>query len=162
MNPAYIHLVLCHVPILLMPIGTLILSLGLFKKNETLKITGYWFLILAAVCAVPVFLSGEPSEEIVKLVMGVNEPGIHPHEEMAEIALISTLVTGAFALLGLFSTYKKLFFARQIAYLIILFGVVSSGFLIYTGKLGGQIHHIELNPEVRTAPIMQDFEIEPE
>lgn len=162
MNPAYIHLVLCHVPILLMPIGTFLLSLGLFKNNDTLKKTGHWFLILAAVCVIPVFLTGEPSEEIVKLVMGVNEPGIHPHQEMAEIALISTLVTGAFALLGLFSTYKKLFFARQIVYLIILFGIVSSGFLIYTGKLGGQIHHIELNPEVRTAPIMQEFEADPE
>ena len=94
--------------------------------------------------------------------MGVNEPGIHPLHDMAEIALISTLLSGAFALLGLFSTYKKLFFARPIVYLIILFGVVSSGFLIYTGKLGGQIHNIELNPEVRTAPIIQEFEADPE
>ena len=62
MNPAYIHLVLCHVPILLMPIGTFLLSLGLFKNNDTLKKTGHWFLILAAVCVIPVFLTGEPSE----------------------------------------------------------------------------------------------------
>jgi len=134
--------------------------LGLFKKNDTLKITGHWFLILGALVAVPVFLTGEPSEEIVKLVMGVNEPGIHHHEEMAEIALISTLLTGAFALMGLFCTYKKMFFVRKITYFIILLGLLSSGLLIYTGKLGGEIHHIELNPNVRTAPMMQDFEME--
>jgi len=160
MNLAYVHLVLCHLPVLFIPLGTMIVFLGLIRKNSSIRGVGYCILVLGSITAIPVFLTGEPAEDIVKNVMGVNELGIHAHEEMAEFSLVGSLIAGLFSLVSFILNFKKFEWERKIALLCVVAGTIASGMLIYTANLGGKIHHIELNPSVQNAPIMENSEVE--
>lgn len=102
MNAAQIHLALNHAPLFLSIIGGVILILGMIKKNESFKNLSLYFLIAAALFTVPVFLTGEGTEELVENLPGVNETAIEEHEDMAKISLIIIIITGAISLLWLY------------------------------------------------------------
>ena len=100
--------------------------------------------MLAAVTTVPVFLSGEPAEEIVEHRPGVSERVIHEHEEMGELTLIFVAIAGIFALgAWLFERLKAP--APQAVWFALLFvGIVNLALFVRTAHLGGLIRHDEL------------------
>ncbi len=54
-------------------------------------------MVFLALVTVPVYLSGEPAEEIVEDLAGVPHAFIEEHEEIAKVTLIATEVIGALA-----------------------------------------------------------------
>ncbi len=143
MNAAQIHLALNHAPLFLSIIGGVILILGMIKKNESFKNLSLYFLIAAALFTVPVFLTGEGTEELVENLPGVNETAIEEHEDMAKISLIIIIITGAISLLAIFlkknTGIGKLLFTGAL-----LLSLASFGFMAQTAHLGGLIRHSEL------------------
>ena len=65
MNSVQMHLALTHVPVILSFVGLVMLVAALILKNTTLTKTSYIILIIAGVAALPVFFSGEGTEEAV-------------------------------------------------------------------------------------------------
>lgn len=143
MNAAQIHLALNHAPLFLSIIGGVILILGMIKKNDSIKNLSLYFLIAAALFTVPVFLTGEGTEELVENLPGVNETAIEEHEDMAKISLIIIIITGAVAFLAIFlkknTGITKLLFTGAL-----LLSLASFGFMAQTAHLGGLIRHSEL------------------
>jgi hypothetical protein len=88
MNASQIHLALNHVPLFFSIIGGCVLIYGFIRKNESIKILSLYFMIAAALFTIPVYLTGEGTEEIVEKLPGVSEGMIEEHEEMAKIGLI--------------------------------------------------------------------------
>lgn len=143
MNAAQIHLALNHAPLFLSITGGVILILGLIKKNESFKNISLYFLIAAALFTVPVFLTGEGTEELVENLPGVNETAIEEHEDMAKISLIIIIITGAIALLAMFLK-KNTGIAKLLFTGALLLSLASFGFMAQTAHLGGLIRHSEL------------------
>ena len=73
MNPAHWHLTLNHIPVLGMAFGLPLVSLALLRKSEELKRISLGFLIVIALLAIPVYLTGEPAEELVENLPGVSK-----------------------------------------------------------------------------------------
>lgn len=145
MNPVHIHLLLNHVAILAALFSILIFIYGFIRKNETVKniaLTGY---VLAALAAIPVFITGEPAEEAVENIPGVLESIIEQHEEAAELAIWLIEITGLLALGGLLLRKFKFFSSTAFAAVLLLISMISAGTISYTGYLGGKIRHTELN-----------------
>ena len=143
MNAAQIHLALNHAPLFLSVIGGGILILGMIQKNETFKTLSLFLMVAAALFTIPVFLTGEGTEELVEHLPGVTENLIEKHEDMAKIALIIISISGVTALAGIFLR-KKASMAKIVFALCLLLSLASFGTMAQTAHLGGLIRHSEL------------------
>ena len=137
------HLALTHVPVILSLVALVMLITAFLIKNTTLVKTTYVIILLAGVAAIPVFLSGEGTEEAVEHLPGISEAVIERHEELAQLAMISVALAGGLALIAL-SLYKFPVVARLSKVFILLFGLASAVLMAQTAHLGGQIRHTEI------------------
>ncbi len=142
MNSAHIHLFLNHVPVLGTVFGLLILAFGFVRKSDEVKQTALGIFVLSALVTIPVYLTGEPAEEIVENLAGVSEAIIEQHEDWAFYALILMEITGALALLNLVFFNRS--FAKQFLAVTTLSAVIAVASISWTASLGGQIRHTEV------------------
>lgn len=145
MDAVHIHLMLNHIPVLLTPLAFVMLMLGLLRKNQTLRTTALNLFVIAAIVAVPVYLTGEPSEEMVETLPGIQESIVEQHEDAGKLGLIGTSVVGLLAVLFLVLHKAKTDFPVKSSLLLLLISAVSSGLLIQTAYIGGQIRHTEIH-----------------
>src|SRR5437899_1609377 len=101
MNPAHLHLILNHIPVLGTIFGMILLALALVRKSEELKRVALGTFFIVAVLAVPVYLTGEPAEEFLMPLPDGTEPLIDQHQQVATAAFIGLVVLGIGALAGL-------------------------------------------------------------
>jgi len=148
MNSVQIHLALTHVPVILSFVGLIMLIVAFFiKKNTALIKISYIVLLAAGVAAIPVFLTGEGTEEAIENLPGVSEAVIERHEEVAKLAMIAIAAAGLVALAALFS-FKWQKAARVFKVVVVLLAVTSGGLMAQTAHLGGQIRHTEIRAGV--------------
>ena len=143
MNSVQMHLALTHVPVILSFVGLVMLAVALLMKNVTLTKTSYIILLLAGVAAIPVFLTGEGTEEAVERLPGISEAVIEKHEDVAKLAMISIAAAGFVSMIALL-VYKWAVAARMARILVLLLAVTSGGLMAQTAHLGGQIRHTEI------------------
>lgn len=144
MTQTHIHLLITHLPIFGSLLGGLVLAHGIGTKSIQTNIAGYYILILSSIGAGIAYLTGEGAEESVEKIPGVIESTIKQHEEFALFALVSLIILGVVALVGLILTIRQSSFTRTIAILVVLISAFSFGLVARTGYLGGQIRHTEI------------------
>jgi hypothetical protein len=155
MDVIHLHLLLNHVP-LIGAIGViLLLGLALLRNSGELGKVALGFLVLLGAVAGVVFLTGEPTEELVERLPGVSETIMEAHEE---VALVATIAMGGLAALALAAlvVYRHRTLPRWVGAtgMIGTIGVV--GIMAYTANLGGQIRHTEIRPGgVAQAPAVE-------
>jgi hypothetical protein len=153
MNPAHLHLMLNHLPVVGVPLVAALLCWALLRRSREVYRVALGASVILAALTYPVFLTGEPAEERVEDAGWMQERLVHQHEERAEAALIAVLVTGAMAAFGLWQTRgdRKPNFAIGGVTLAGL--AVSAGLLAWTAQLGGPIRHDEIrNAATAAAP----------
>lgn len=96
--------------------------------------------------SVPVYLSGEESEDLAETLPQVTEEVIENHEEVAENAFYLALALGALAAFAFVLSYKYPSYENYAAKALILLGLLVSALMIYAANLGGQIRHTEIRP----------------
>jgi uncharacterized membrane protein len=143
MNSVQMHLALTHVPVILSLAGLIMLAIAFLVKNPTLTKTSYILILIAGVAALPVFLTGEATEETIENLPGVSEGIIEKHEEVAKWAMISIAVAGLLAVAALF-LFKRLLAALVLKIMVLLVALTSGGLMAQTAHLGGQIRHTEI------------------
>jgi len=148
MNGAHLHLMIAHVA----PIGsafTIVLFIfALFKRSKDLKQAAMWFAFLTAVVALVTFLTGDGAEGIVKALPGMKNAPIEPHETFAMFYLISTLVIGAIAVVGLFLSRASASVLHKFVIIVFLLTLLSSYLAVMTGLTGGKIRHTETSGNI--------------
>lgn len=143
MNAVHFHLALNHLPIYALIFGVVIAVIGRGIRSDTTQRVGLWMLIAAGLFAIPVYLTGEPAEEIVEKLPGVSETFIEPHEEMGVYALAGALALGVLAAVTLLVSRGKAI--SKVWWLaVVLLGVVAIGVVLQTALLGGKIRHSEI------------------
>jgi len=152
MNGAQIHLALNHLPLFGTLFGFLILLFALLKNSTPLKQAGLWLCLAAAVGAVPTYLAGEPAEDVILNLPGIEEERIEEHEEMALIALIGIEILGAASLAGLYLSRKTGAAPPTVIIGCLILSLAALAILGWTAHLGGQIHHPELRPGFQAPP----------
>jgi anti-sigma factor RsiW len=137
MNLTHLHLMLNHAPILGTLFGLGLLGFGLWRKSMDNQKAALGILVLAALLAVPVFLTGEPAEDAVENLPGVSRPTIEAHEEAATWAFVGTGLVGVSALGG-----ADRLSPRQTA--VLGTSLLVGGLMAWTANLGGQVRHSEI------------------
>ena len=151
MNSVQMHLALTHVPVILSLVGLIMLAVAFLIKAPMVTKTSYILILIAGIAAVPVFLTGEGTEEAIENLPGVSEAVIERHEEAAKLAMISIAAAGVAALAALFSIRWQIA-PRVLKVVVLLLGITSGGLMAQTAHLGGQIRHTE----IRSGVAMQD------
>ena len=144
MNAAFFHISLVHIPVVLTPIGCLLLVLGHLRHSIALARVALGLLIAASIMAVVVFLLGEPAEEIIEHLPGVSEHLIEEHEEAAELALWSSVAVGILSLITWWAVSIGAALERLLLAATFILSFVASVTLAYTAHQGGKIRHPEI------------------
>ena len=147
MDTAHIHLLVNHLPVIGSFLGALVLAHGLYAKSDATKIAAYNVLMLSSIGAAIAYFTGEGAEEAVEGISGVLESRIEAHEEFAMIALVTLSILGVAALVANYLTLRKPKLTTKTAIVMLLLAFTSFGVAAWTGYLGGQIRHTELNAD---------------
>lgn len=144
MTAAHYHLALNHIPVLGSVFGTILLAYGLWRRQEPVQNLMLGFLAVIGAIAIPVYLTGEPAEEIVEGLAGVSHDAIEVHESWGQYAFIASIVTGVASLLVLTLRLVGRRLARWMIPGVLALSLVTTGIMVYTANLGGKINHEEL------------------
>lgn len=144
MTAAHFHLALNHIPVLGSLFGTLLLGYGLWRNQEAVQDLMLGFLVFVGAVAIPVYLTGEPAEEIVEGLAGVSHDAIEVHESWGQYAFIASIVTGVASLLVLTLRLVGRRLARWMVPGVLVLSLLTTGVMVYTANLGGKINHEEL------------------
>ncbi len=162
MDLVQIHLALNHAPIFATLFAAGLILFGLARKNITVRKTGQWFLVLAALFAAPVFLTGEPAEDVVENKPGVTKPLIHDHEDSGKWALTIAGVVGTASLVALVLEQIGRTIPSPIFRVLLVSAFFSLGVFLRTAHLGGLIRHDELRSATEVDPAKIEEEKVPE
>lgn len=144
MNWAHVHLIINHIPVIGIGLLILLFIVAMVRKNKGLITVALAFIILISLATIPVYLTGEPAEEVVEDMPGISEELIKEHEEQAEIAFILVEVAGGLALITLIARRYSDKLGQRLVILTLLVLIVSGGLIGWTANLGGKIHHEEI------------------
>lgn len=146
MDPAHLHLLVNHVPIL----GTLFaLVLGLYgaiRRQPAVVRAALLALVVSGAMSVVALRSGEGAEEAVERLPGVSERMIHEHEEAAEAANIAAVILALLALGVLVWKRKEPEIGPLPTTAVLIGAAIVFALMARTGNLGGQIRHSEIRP----------------
>lgn len=153
MNATHLHLMLNHIPVLGTAFGLGLLVFALFRKSEELKKAAFGVFVIVALLAVPVYLTGEPAEDVAKPLPGVSKPLIEQHEEAAAVAFTGVVVLGVGALAGLIVFRRGKVVPAWFGSVMLVASLFVSGLMAWTANRGGQIRHTEIrsNPPALTS-----------
>jgi len=155
MDATHLHLILTHFPIVGTIIGIGILAYGQISKNDEIKKVALVTFVLMAILTIPVFLTGEASEDTVENLTGVSEQVIENHEELAEKAIWLMGLLGILSVFNFFTIIKNLSFAKTISLITLFVSIGTFVLFAKVGSTGGEIRH----SEIRTNNADNDNEI---
>ena len=151
MDLLHLHLWLNHVPVIGIPIGAALLAWGLLRSQRAVQRAGLAVLLVTALAAGPVFLTGEPAEERVEHLPGVSSQAIHQHEEAGELAVAFSHAVWIAAAVALFLSRRQRPLARGVGVSALVVATLAVGAVAWAGYLGGRIRHTELTAAAATA-----------
>ena len=136
-----------HLPVVGLLFVVVALAVGRWWRSDAILRLGLGMLVAVSLAAIPVFLSGEPSEESIKDLAGVSTRAIEAHEDAARVALIGLELLGLATLVALVRSRGRAV-PRRFAGILLVAAVALSGLLAWTAHLGGGIRHPELGAGV--------------
>ena len=158
MDAVHIHLFLNHVPIVGSFVGVLLLAYATIRKSDEVMRVAFAALVVTALVAIPVYLTGEPTEDAVERLPGVSEAFIEEHEGAGKFALIAAIATGVFSLVSIFFARRMEKAGKLFAWGTIVLSLVTAGAMARAGNLGGLIRHTEIRAAGNAAQQMQTGE----
>ncbi len=144
MNPTHLHLVLNHIPVLGPMFALGLLLFAFWRRSEDLKRGALGVATIAALAAIPAYMTGEPAEHTAERLPGVSESLIERHETSAAIALTGTLLLGALGATGLIRRRGRHPAPGWFNASLIVTLLTVNFLMAWTANLGGQIRHTEI------------------
>lgn len=148
MNPAHMHLIVNHLPVVGALFTLLLLSIAFVRKGVELRKVTLLLAVLVSLSLIPAFLTGEPAEDRVESLLGVDNQAIEQHEESALVSSGFLGLAGAIALAGLliYRRRETIPFSFMSGFAVVMvFAAISLG---WTANLGGKIRHSEIRGNV--------------
>ena len=152
MSWGHLHLLLNHVPVIGTLLALLLLLVAFVRKSEELKKVTLGLFVLIALVTIPVYLTGDPAEEMIENIPGISKVMIERHEDAALFSLIAVEVAGTIALAALLLFNRKKWLGNLLAIVTLAFSLLTGGLLAWTSNLGGQIRHTEISSAVGSQP----------
>jgi uncharacterized membrane protein len=154
-NWAHVHLMINHFPVIGVLGGILLLAYALRRKSQEVKMVSLGVFVLVALTTIPVFLTGEGAEDVVKHIPDVTETYIGRHEKFAEVTLVLMEILGILSLIGLVLLRRRGAIPPSIVILVLVMSLITAILVGITANLGGQIRHTEVRDTAVPAQTLQ-------
>ena len=146
MNPAYLHLLVNHFPIVLSIVGAGMILLAIVLKRDSLWRFGMGCVALAGLGALAAFFTGRAAEGVMRHAWYVQRATIGAHEDAGELAMWVTLVAAVLCAYTLWRSSGRpapgaTAFPALLRVLTALGALAAAGTAGYAGYLGGKIVH---------------------
>ena len=150
-NPAYLHAVINHFPIIGSIFGAFALAVALLMRNRSALLPGLLITTIAGIAAWPTYLTGSSAYKPIRKI--ADDSGIDwldLHMDHADEATWVFYVMAGFALLALLalltlSKWPKL--ATALSAMALIAALVSTIAGIYIARPGGCVRHPEFRPQ---------------
>ena len=143
---AHVHLLLNHLPVILTPLGMLLLAIAARRRDDSLSRVAFALLIAAAVTAVPTYFTGESAEHAIKGMAGVTKVVIGRHEDMGRYSAIFLGALGLFLVWALWRHRPPVALPSWVMRSTLAASLVGTVLVGYTSLLGGEVRHTEIRP----------------
>src|SRR5215216_8133698 len=97
MTLAHVHLLLNHVPTIGTAIGLTLFILSFFRRNDDVRRVALEVLYVVALLTIPAYLSGVSARETLLNNPDIAQPYVSAHWDVAVMAFVAMLFTGAFS-----------------------------------------------------------------
>src|SRR5712691_5251134 len=150
MDFPHLHLLLNHFPIIGTMIGAGLFLISFLVRAEDVRRSSLIVFVVMALLTIPAFMTGVGAQEKMVADTTVSNALIQRHEGAAELAVWFMEITGALAVVALWQTRRPAP-SRSITAAILVFSFVTVALMARTGNTGGEIRHLEVRSEERTA-----------
>lgn len=144
-----------HLPVLGTLFGLILLAYAFWRKSEDVKKAALLTFVVVAVAAVVTYLTGEPTVDRVKTVLGLADGVIEKHEDLAGAAMAGSVAVGVVALAGLVWFQGPRPVNKWFGALVLAGALVVTGLMGYTAYLGGQIRHTEMHQTAAAESVLR-------
>ncbi len=144
MNDAHLHLIVNHVSLFALMIGTVVFATSMKRKSADLRMLATVLFLVAGIFGWIAMETGEMAEDVVKAVSGDVETFIHDHELAAVWALRSGIVVSIIAIAMEWAVRKKQNLVKPLQWALLLLSFHACTVFARTVFLGGQIRHTEI------------------
>ncbi len=145
-NGAQIHMLVNHLPVVGFVGMVLALGVAIMIQSRDIKRFALVATAVVGLSAVAPFLTGEPAEEVIEDLPGVQKALIHEHEEAAEKATVLAVVTGVLALGAFVMSGRQADSLRYSVPAVFVLSVASAAIMGAAAHEGGKIRHPEIIP----------------
>lgn len=146
MNPAHLHLLVNHLPIVGFAIGVLLLIATLiFRGDRGVFLASLIVIVMSGAGGLAAQFTGEPAEEVVEGLPDVPESLVGAHEDAAKFATIVASITTVLGIVIAVVVFRRDGNIPWIATTTLLVATVTtSAAMAWTGSTGGKIRHTEI------------------
>ena len=146
MNPAHLHLLVNHLPIVGFAIGVLLLiATMLLRGDRGVFLASLLVMVMSGAGGLAAQFTGEPAEEVVEGLADVPESLVGTHEDAGKIATIIASITTVLGIVIGFVVFRREGNIPMIAVAILLVATAAtSAAMAWTGSTGGKIRHTEI------------------
>jgi hypothetical protein len=140
------HLLLNHFP----SVGT-VLALGLlisarYKRSEDMTRASLVMFVIMALLTIPTYVTGAAARGAIEGTEEISTLAIQAHQDAATLGFISLLITGWVSWFALWQ-HRRLGHSHDWTVVaVLLLSIVTLGFMVSAGRLGGYINHPEIVP----------------
>lgn len=153
-NWVYLHITINHIPIILTGLGFLATLVAFGSRKRVVWIYALATLTLSGLSVYPVFFAGSQAEDIVMDHDRNARDAIDDHEEAADWALWTVLVTGALSAYGLYRMRKDVNGVPPVWFraVILVAGLFAIATVVRTSIEGGAIRHADWERTLSAPP----------
>lgn len=146
-NGAQFHLFVNHLPVIGFVGAVLALIAATAMQSLDVKRFVLALTVIAGLSSLASYWTGEPAEEVVEHLPGVDKALIEEHEEAAEFATILAVITAAAAAGALYLQARRPETLRKTLPAVLALSVVTLAAMGKTAHEGGMIRHPEIRPD---------------
>ncbi len=147
MTPTHLHLLLNHVPTIGFGIGIGLFVVALLGNSEDLKRASFALFFGIALLAIPVYVSGNAADFVLRDRPDVSQDVIAAHQDAAMLALVPMEITGLVAWIALWR------FRRWHVTALLVLSIGTLGLVARAATIGGEIGHPEILAEGAAASV---------
>lgn len=144
MDWVQIHLALNHLPVIGVPLLTLMLLLAWLLKAQQVIRFALWFLLVLAALAIAIKFTGDFAAEVSSTQLAQVRDLVTLHEEAGDQSTTAVFFLGLAVGVSLFVSRRGKTSPRWALALVLVFGVAATLLYARSAHTGGQISHPEL------------------
>jgi uncharacterized membrane protein len=145
-NGAEYHLAINHLPVFGLAFGMLLHLIAIYLHQEEWKRAALLLYVATALGTIPVYVTGDPAEHVVRDMPDVDRAQIDTHSNWGTVSLIAIEALGIASLAGLYLASRGNQASARVIQGCLALAVIGFCLVGWTSHLGGEVHHPETRP----------------